>query len=62
MSWHDRNCKDCMKYRLDSDECDNDELNENISMNEIKLAVNELSNGKATGLDDLSNKIIKILD
>ena len=56
ISWHDRNCKDCMK---DSDECDNDELNENISMNEIELAVNELSNGKATGLDGLSNEIIK---
>ena len=53
VKWHDENCQKCGQ-----NVCDND-VNQNISMEEVENAVNETVSSKAPGIDGISNAILK---
>ena len=55
MSWHDENCEECASDAVNI----NDNLNKDFSIREIEIALQELHNGKAEGLDGISNEILK---
>ena len=54
MSWHDSNCNNCVT-QADSES----DLNKEISIVEIDVALDELHKSKSPGLDGVTNEILK---
>ncbi len=55
LSWHDVNCQECKQNVEDS----NDTVNKDVTLGEIEEAISELDIGKASGVDGISNDILK---
>jgi hypothetical protein len=55
ITWHDSNCQEC-KETL----CDNDNIiDKDVTLSEVERVVTELDTGKASGIDGISNEILK---